>query len=372
MPAVLGGLPQWMIEHQAVATCPQVAHKPTCLVLRIVKKGVPPPCSPSKGCGFTATQLEAAYGISKDLRKGSGTTVALIENGNYDNASSDLSVYRTEYGLGTVNLAVYNAHGQKYDYPQSCEDYGWCLETALDMDMVSASCPKCNIVVLEAADDISSLEEAESTAVTLGATIVSNSWICYGEWDCGDTNFPNYFDARGVAYLAASGDEGYGELGGPSVLDSVIAVGGTQLQADGSKYDNLIWKDTGYGCATGVSKPSWQHEPDCSYRIEDDVSAEAGCTPGVAEYTSYYGGWTGVCGTSVAAPFTAGVIALAGNASSWDANGGKRFWIETTREHEKYFGHPSCGSDSCGCEKQYKKYYCADGGWGTPNGIKGY
>jgi subtilase family serine protease len=87
------------------------------------------------------------------------------------------------------------------------------------------------------------------------------------------------------------------------------------------------------------------------------------------------GGWNGVCGTSVSTPFTAGVIGLAGNAAKM--KGGEMFWNLTTRQHKGYFHHPGSGSDgNCGnylCgDGRYKKYYSGPGGWGTPNGIKGY
>ncbi len=224
---------------------------------------------------------------------------------------------------------------------------------------------------------ISDFEQAEAEAVTLGATILSNSWGCYGSNDCGDSNFQNYFDTPGIAYLAATGDAGYAQIGAPAVLDSVIAVGGTQLAVSGTKYSESLWSDSGGGCATGVTKPSWQHDPDCSYRTVGDVSSEAGCSPGVSEYSDLYGGWFDVCGTSVASPFTAGVVGLAGNATSQD--GGKNFWTATKKQHKKYFNHPSGGGDGnsgscgyCGGDGRYKKYYSGPGGWGSPNGIRAY
>jgi subtilase family serine protease len=371
-------MPQWMVKHEATPACPQVAHTPTCLALQVTKNGISPACSPSGGCGFTATELEAAYGISGDLGKGSGTKVAVIEVGDYADATSDLAAYRTEYGLGTGNLTRYNAGGQTGDYPSTCQDYGWCLETALDIDMVSASCPKCDILLMEATDAISSLEEAETSAVKLGATVVSNSWICYGDWDCGDPSFGSYFDTKGVAYLASSGDEGYNEIGGPSVLDSVVAIGGTQLAGSGTKYTSTIWSDAGAGCASssivgspGVPKPSWQKDPDCTSRTDADVSLEAGCAPGVAEYSTFYGGWTGVCGTSVASPFSAGIIALKGNAKSWKGNGGERFWTLSSKKLAYLYDITSGSDGSCGGEylctagtKQFGQY-SGPGGWGS-------
>jgi len=67
------------------------------------------------------------------------------------------------------------------------------------------------------------------------------------------------------------------------------------------------------------------------------------------------------------------VIGLAGNADKID--GGKTFWSFNKKQHKKYFNHPSGGCPNgnylCG-HGRYKKYYSGPGGWGTPNGIKGY
>jgi subtilase family serine protease len=376
-------VPQWQAQRLAHAACPQVVGKPTCLVLVSNKNGISPfsGCNPSSSCGWTPSQLETRYKLTGSLGKGSGQKVAVIEAGDDPDAAGTFATYRTQYGLGTGTMVKYNQDGQESNYPPSCEDYGWCVETDLDIEMISAACPKCTVYLMEAGSSISDFETAEAEAVTLGATILSNSWICYGSSDCGDSNFSNYFDTKGIAYLAASGDDAYDNIGAPSVLASVIAVGGTQLAVSGSKYSETIWNDAGAGCAdaaevgTAIPKPSWQKDPDCSSRSAADVSSEAGCSPGVAEYSELYGGWFGVCGTSVASPFTAGVIGLAGNAAK--QNGGENFWTFNSKQHKKYFHHPSSGSRGpcsnylCG-NGMYNKYYSGPGGWGTPNGIKGY
>jgi hypothetical protein len=375
-------MPQWIVKHQATTMCPQVAHRPTCLALLANRGSISPLCSPSSGCGFTAQQMEAAYNITKELGNGSGTNVAVIEAGDLPTASTDLAAYRKQYDLGTASLTKYNEDGQQSNYPPSCEDYGWCLETDLDIDMVSASCPKCNIFLMEAKGGISDFEAAEAEAVKLGATILSNSWICYGDWDCGDTNFYNYFDTKGIAYLASSGDGAYDEIGGPSVGDSVIAVGGTQLEVSGSKYSETIWNDAGAGCADssivgspGVSKPSWQKDPDCTSRTDADISLEAGCSPGVAVYiTTGYAGWEEVCGTSVASPFTAGIMALNKTFQS-----GETFWQLKKKKLKKDLHAITSGSDgSCGgeylCQAGTKQFgqYSGPGGWGAANSDKAY
>jgi subtilase family serine protease len=92
-------------------------------------------------------------------------------------------------------------------------------------------------------------------------------------------------------------------------------------------------------------------------------------------YAGLYGGWGGVCGTSVASPLTAGVVALAGNAGQLDA--AKTFWTFSRKRHKRFFHHPggsgsgSCANYLCGVGR-YKIYYSGPGGWGTPNGIKAY
>ena len=63
--------------------------------------------------------------------------------------------------------------------------------------MISAACPKCNIILMEAKGGISDFEAAEAEAVTLGATILSNSWICYGSSDCGDHELPELLQHAG-------------------------------------------------------------------------------------------------------------------------------------------------------------------------------
>ena len=379
--------PQWQAKHLARAACPQVVGKPTCFALISNKNGLSPlsGCNPSSTCGFTAIQLEQAYNLTGSLGKGSGQIVAVIEAGDDPDAATTFAGYRSQYKLGTGTMVKYNEDGQQSNYPPSCEDYGWCVETDLDIEMVSAACPKCTVYLMEAKDGstISDFEQAEKEAVKLGATILSNSWICYGSGDCGDSNFSSYFDAKGVTYLAASGDEGYNNIGGPSVLASVIAVGGTQLEVSGSKFTESVWNGAGAGCAdaaevgTAIPKPSWQKDPDCTSRTDADVSSEAGVSPGVAVYSALYGGWGEVGGTSVASPFTAGVIGLEGNATK--LNAGEGFWKLKKKALKKDLHDITSGTDgSCNDEylctagtKQFKTY-SGPGGWGTANGIKAY
>lgn len=357
-------MPEWQAKHQARAVCPQVAGEPTCLAL-IADTGITPLCSPAGGgCGFTPTDFQKRYGLTPYLRKGANAIVAVIEEGDSPRAASDLTTYRNTFHLGKATFAKYNQKGQKSSYPSNCQKFSWCIETELDIEMVSASCPKCTIYLMESDGTVSGLEKAETEAVKLGAKIISNSWTCYISWTCTDENLPKYFAAPGVLYLASSGDIGHNYIGAPAALRTVVAVGGTQLTKSGSKYGEFLWDSAGGGCANpynvgepGVRKPSWQYNADCHYRNVADVSAEAGCQPGVAEYDDSYGGWFDVCGTSVAAPLVAGMFAIAGNVSQQDAS--ETFW---EKDHHKDL------YDVCGRYCLFSTY-AYGGGWGSPKGL---
>ncbi|MGC1379411.1 MAG: hypothetical protein WA814_00150 [Candidatus Baltobacteraceae bacterium] len=363
-------MPQWQAKGLAHAACPQVVGKPTCLAL--ISNKVPPPCAPSSTCGWTPTDLQTVYKLPSGTN-GAGQVVAIVDFFDNPNVANDLAAYRTQFGLGTANFTKYNEHGQVGNYPQGSP--GWGAEIDLDVEMVSATCPKCTIDLIEAAGDDNG-ELAEATAVSLGAHVVTNSWSCPGSPTCGDPNFAQAFNVPGVLFLASSGDSGYGSnnIGGPADLGTVVAVGGTQLKKSGSVYSESAWADGGAGCATGVTKPSWQHDTGCTSRTQTDVSSEGGCSPGVAFYDTYQsGGWGGICGTSVSSPSIAGVYALAGNASK--QNAAQNLYKLKNKKRKKELHDITTGSDgSCGgsylCTAM--KGYDGPTGWGTPNGIKAF
>ncbi|MFY9718935.1 MAG: S8 family serine peptidase, partial [Candidatus Cybelea sp.] len=265
------------------------------------------------------------------------------------------------------------------DYPASCEGKlgnSWCVEIDLDVEMVSAACPNCTIYLVEAnsywpnKNAGSSLAAAEREAVKLGAHIVSNSWACSRCWP--EKTFEKAFETPDVVYLAAAGDDNSSSAE-PARFPNVVSVGGTFLSKKGTSYREIVWPWTGGGsCAKGITKPSWQHDPGCKYRTQNDVAAVA---QNVAVYDSYdYSGWIEAAGTSVASPLIAGVYALAGNASS--QHGGEGLWTLTRQQRKRYLHVISEGANGrCGgsylCTAGTGQYFTYSGpaGWGTPNGI---
>jgi subtilase family serine protease len=321
--------------------------------------------------GWSPSNLQAAYNLPSSS-KGKGQIVAIVDAYDNPNVASDLAVYRSHFGLPPANFTKYNQEGQQGNYPMG--NLGWGSEIDTDVQMVSASCPNCTIYLVEA-DNSSNrdLGAAEKEAVTLGAHIINNSFGCtqFNDPHDGCRNSQSDFDSPGVVYLASAGDYGYGALY-PADYASVVAVGGTILAKNGSKYKEVVWPYSGGGCADRVPKPSWQHDPSCTSRTGNDVAAVA---LGVAQYDSYGGyGWETVGGTSISSPLVAGIYALAGNATSQRA--GKKLWMLTKQERQRDIHAIGSGSDgSCGgsylCTAGTGQYgaYSGPAGWGTPNGI---
>lgn len=344
----------------AQPACPQVAGQPTCLAL-IKSKG---PISPTVA-GWAPSDFQTRYNLPSST-KGSGQIVAIVNPYDNPNVTSDLAAYRAEFNLGTANFTKYNQDGQTSNYPAG--NTSWGSTADVEVEMVAAACPKCTIYLVEANTSFASdLQTAEREAVTLGAHIVSNGWSGSG------LNSSN-FDAPGVVYLAGSPSSGYGDTGEPAAFASVVSVGGTVLSKSGSTYSESVWSGTGAGCTT-ATKPSWQHDPDCTTRTVNDISAVA---LDVAAYDSYgYGGWTTGGGTVISVALNAGVFGLAGNASS--QNAAEKFWTMSKKKRNKELHYISSGSDgSCGgeylCQAGTKEFgtYSGPAGWGTPNGIKAY
>jgi subtilase family serine protease len=338
--------------------------------------------------GYHPADLQGAYDLTAASAV-SGTGQVLADVLWYDdpNAESDLNQYRSTFGLPPCTTA--NGCFRKVDefggttYPMTSGLSS--LEIALDLDLFSAICPQCKILLVEAkGPSLIDVGIAEDTAARLGATVISNSYG--GPETAADRLYDHYFYHHpGIAITAASGDMGYGA--GPmypATSPFVTAVGGTTLTRNPGTtrgWDETAWSCTpgidcrllggaGSGCSTFEPKPSWQSDPLCPQRTSVDVSAEANPFTGVSIYDTVpvLGltlGWTVGGGTSASAPIIAGVYALAGNAASV-------VFGSTPYSHMTDLYDVTSGSTgSCG-----GTYLCTAGpgydgptGLGTPNGV---
>lgn len=317
--------------------------------------GQPGSSSPS---GYDPSDLLTAYGLTTAAAGGSGETVAIVDAYNDPNAESDLGVYRSTFGLPACTTAN-GCFTQVVLGKRS--NTGWAEEESLDVDMVSAICPNCHIMLVEAASNsTANLTTAEQYA-TAHANYISNSWS--GN-ESTNTSNDQYYEVSGKVVTAATGDSGYNTTAQwPAILPGVIGVGGTSLTSISPRFETA-WSGAGSGCSTVYAKPSFQStiNTGCSMRAQADVSADADPNTGVSVYDTFHeSGWLVFGGTSVATPIIASVYALSGNTDN----------ATYLYSHESSLYDVTSGSNgSCGAP------LCTAGvGWdgptgeGTPNGT---
>ncbi len=352
--------------------------------------------------GFGPADYTKMYNIAASPT-GAGRIVAIVDACADATVVTDLAAYRLHYGLpvlpecgsaaghaptpnGTACIGVISQRG---DGALPAQDSGWAGEIALDVEMVSAACPDCSILLVEADSPNSwDLGPAVSKAVELGASAVSNSYGApedpsdpYGP-SYSDGPYVPYFQHEGVLIAVASGDALYNNETGqsgvlapsfPSTIDSVLSVGGTTPSkgsgAARGGYTEKVWNQLGggttSGCSSETAKPAYQSGVDtgsCAMRADVDVSAVAS---NVATYVG--GGWTPVGGTSCASPFVAALLTRVGLASKSNAffYENTAAFYDVTSGNNNALGSTSCGDVMCLAGTGW------DGptGWGSPNGT---
>ena len=318
--------------------------------------------------GYGPSDLQDAYDLPS-MTAGAGETVAVVDAFDNPNAEADLAIYRTQFGLPPCTTA--NGCFRKVDqrggttYPKS--DVGWAGEIALDVDMVSAVCPLCNILLVEADSNSSgNLYAAVDQAVALGAKYVSNSYRI-NEYTDENLDDEAIFNRPGVVFTASAGDHGFG-TGYPATSKYVTAVGGTSLTpANNTRgWEETVWSGTGSGCSRFDTKPSFQTDADCPRRTVADVAAVADPNTGVSVYNTYgQNGWMIFGGTSASAPIIASTYALGGRVGVDEpANAYPYAWPDALNDVTTG-NNAFCGSYLCTAGPGY------DGptGMGTPNGT---
>jgi len=317
--------------------------------------------------GYSPANLDSAYKITG--AGSSANTIAIVDSGGYSRAETDLGVYRSQFGLPSCTTAngcfkKLNQNGVQGSYPAN--DTGWSQETALDLDMASAMCPNCHIVLVEAnSATFANLAASVNTAAAQHPHAISNS---YGGGEAGSSTYEGSYNHAGIAVTASSGDDAF--AAGPqfpATSPHVTAVGGTHLTtASNSRgWTETVWADAGSGCSTVYTKPTWQTDTGCTKRMEADVSAVADPNTGVAVYgpvNSRSSGWLVFGGTSVAAPLIAGV---------YSNNGGTVTYGSDPYAHTANLFDVTSGSNGS-CTPAYFCHgevgYDGPTGLGTPNG----
>ena len=329
--------------------------------------------SPNAGTpsGYGPSDLRSAYNISGN---GSGTTIAIVDAYGYNNAESDLATYRQQFGLSacTSTSGCFRKVDQNGGTNLPRMDTGWAQESALDLEMASAMCPSCKLVLVEASSaSYSNLATAVRTAASIsGVTVISNS---YGGGETGTSSYESAYNQPGKAVTVSTGDSGYG-VQFPASSPHVIAVGGTHLVRAGNSrgWSESAWSSGGSGCSGVYAQPSFQTTavtptmPQlCTNRMEADVSAVGDPNTGVAVYgpvNRSSSGWMVFGGTSVSAPLIGGIY---GNTGHTPTGAGGIYGNQSHLNDVTSGTNGSCGGTYfCTAQSGY------DGptGLGTPNG----
>jgi subtilase family serine protease len=372
------------------AANPRAGGKLRCFARAIGPQGRSGPQIMAGPTGLGPSQIQSAYKLAG--LSGGGRTVAIVDAYDDPNAASDLATYRQAYGLSactTANGCFKQVNESGATSPLPTGDYGWAEEESLDVDAVSAACPSCHILLVEAssADNLDLAKAENAAAAAPGVAAISNSYG--GSEDSTETSYDSYYNHPGVAITVSSGDSGYG-VEYPAASPDVTAVGGTTLtQASNARgWTETAWSDAGSGCSAYEPKPSWQTDSGCAKRTVADVSADADPSSGLGVYDTYNScgsssscdslieaglvqgldGWAQVGGTSLSSPLTASVYALAGNTASV-VNGSYPYSHTGSLFDVTSGSNGSCsGSYLCTAQAGY------DGptGLGTPNGTGGF
>ncbi len=188
-------------------------------------------------------------------RAGAGT-VAIVDAFDDPNAESDLAAYRKQFGLSVCSTAngCFKKINQNGGSTTPRADAGWAEEISLDLDMVSAICPGCKILLVEASSNsfANLVAAVDRAAITTGVVAISNS---YGGTEySGEVSDESHYNHPNVAITVSSGDDGFG-VEFPAASQFVTAVGGTHLTHSGSVYTETAWTGAGSGCSAYITKP---------------------------------------------------------------------------------------------------------------------
>lgn len=251
------------------------------------------------------------------------------------------------------------------------------------------------------ADILQSFTNAVSDNVC--KTISASIWLC-GGGSTYETNFDSEAAtaaSQGITFIVSSGDCGYTGPQMPAEFPNSLTIGGTAVfkdSATGAWCDEQAWSDGEGKSGAGISnfaRPSWQAGPGVpagSNRVYPDVAGPAGTNSGGFPFGVYQGSWYCYAGTSWAAPFWNGVVAMINQAR---ANVGLGT-VNTTILHQQFYqwlqtppspqafhdittggsnaGPVTCGSGACSASACT---YCGNPaggggpgvGWDWPTGI---
>ncbi|MGD0875187.1 MAG: S53 family peptidase [Acidimicrobiales bacterium] len=322
---------------------------------------------------YEPAQIQQAYDLGPLLKggvNGNGQTIVIVDSFGSPTIAHDLTVFDRSFKLpAPPSFTVIQPAGVVPPYVASEDREGWAGEATLDVEWAHVMAPGAKILLLETptSEDEGTSGFPQIVTAELYAIKHHLGGVISQSFGATEQTFPTaqaLLDLRAsytaaadstnnVTVLAASGDFGAADVGPdgstfydfpvsswPDTDPLVTAVGGTQLHLDAEGHrtsPDVVWNETsgaGGGSSTAersasnplaggggksiiFARPTYQNDVAAivgQHRGVPDVSMSAACNGSVDSYQSFSGqapGWYPSCGTSVATPLFAGIIALA-------------------------------------------------------------
>jgi subtilase family serine protease len=310
------------------------------------------PNVPAPTKALTPRQVRAAYQLGPLTASGidgSRQTIVIVDSFGSPTIAADLGSFDRYFGLpAPPALRVIQPAGPVPTFSsRDGNRIGWAGETTLDVEWAHVMAPGASIVLVETPTSENEGTTGFPQIVTAEDYVLRHKLgqVISESFAATEQTFPSVSSIasfRGpyqlaardhVTVVAATGDMGATSdqynmrdlytsraVSWPATDPLVTAVGGTELSLrhDGSRNaPDQAWSGGGGGVSIAFARPAYQdavRSVTGDARGVPDVSMDASCRSAVAVYGSFYaagGKWTGECGTSLAAPLFAGIVALA-------------------------------------------------------------
>jgi subtilase family serine protease len=310
------------------------------------------PAVPAPINALSPAQIRTAYAVAPLAAAGvdgSGQTIVVVDSFGSPTIAGDLAHFDSYFRLpAPPSFRVLQPVGSVPAYSsRNSNRVGWAEETTLDVEWAHVMAPAASIVLVETPTSENEGTTGFPQIVAAEQYVLRHKLgqVITQSFAATEQTFPSVPSILGfrsayqlaardhVTVLAATGDSGATSdeynmkdlftsraVAWPATDPLVTAVGGTQLslRANGTRLaPDIGWGDSGGGISIAFRRPAYQNAVTAvtgNFRGVPDVAMDASCKSPVAVYGSFRAGggrWSSVCGTSLAAPLFAGIVALA-------------------------------------------------------------